>query len=97
MLRRLKAEAEAAPQMQGVFSVWDAKAEAYLQPFFARKDAVALRMFRTEVNNPDSDFCRHAEDYVLFRIGSFCQDSAQLVEEKHSPLGKAIELKEAVV
>jgi len=53
------------------FSVYDAAARRYLQPFFAPTIEVALRMFRTVVNTGEHQFNKFPEDYVLFHLGTF--------------------------
>lgn len=55
------------------FSVYDAKAEAYLRPYFAETKGLAMRAFRDAVNNPEHEMHRHAEDYTLFVTGEFDQ------------------------
>jgi len=57
--------------MLKVFSVYDSKAEAYLQPFFCVNRAVGIRNFSAAAGDPSSGFCRHAADYTLFEIGDF--------------------------
>lgn len=76
-----------------MFTVFDSKAEAYMQPFFSRNNGTATRMFETEVNNPDSDFHRHAEDYSLFRLGVFIQGTAEIQLENVVAIARAIELR----
>lgn len=75
-----------------LFTVYDSKAEGYLQPFFAMTEAVALRMFSTAVGDPDHDFHRHAEDYTLFCIGEFDQAEGVLVSQIAYCVAKAHEL-----
>jgi len=53
------------------FSVYDAKAEAYLRPYFADTKGLAMRAFRDAVNDPQHEMHRHAEDYTLFAVGEF--------------------------
>lgn len=54
-----------------VFSVYDSKAEAFLQPFFCDTRGVAIRMFTVAVSDGKHDFCRFSEDYTLFELGEF--------------------------
>lgn len=61
----------------GVFSVYDSKAESYLPPFFARNRASAIRSFTAAVLDPGSDLNRFPEDYVLFDLGKWDDESAQ--------------------
>jgi len=73
---------------QKVFSVYDAKAAAYLQPFFAPNSAVAARMIERAVNDASTDFHRYAADYTLFEIGAYDSTSGLLVAaEKQINLG----------
>lgn len=75
-----------------IFSVYDVKAESYLQPFYMKTIAMALREFETVINNPQHQFHQYPEDYVLFHTGQFYEDTG-LIESKASPesLGVGIE------
>lgn len=56
------------------FSVHDAKAEAFLPPFFASTLGVGKRMFEQAANDPESNFGRFSDDYTLYELGKFnCQ------------------------
>ena len=61
-----------------VCSVFDSKAEAYLQPFYSRSRGEALRAFEDAVNREGS-FKAHVADYTLFEIGEFDDSSGQIV------------------
>jgi len=54
-----------------VFTVYDSKTEAYLQPFCAITKASAIRAIIDSVNNPKSDFYKWPADYTLFEIGNY--------------------------
>lgn len=57
---------------QGIYSIFDSKAEAYSQPFFAPNDAVARRIFENSVNKDETvQLFHHPEDFTLFRIGDW--------------------------
>lgn len=75
-----------------MFSVFDSKIQAYMNPFFARTAAEALRSFADAVNNSESNFCRFAEDFTLFEIGAWDDQTAkvELLPTPHS-LGVAIQ------
>lgn len=70
---------------QGIYTVFDSKVEAYLQPFFARTHGEAIRSFETAVSQPDHQFHRHAEDYALFYVGGF-DDESGVLEPVLAPL-----------
>lgn len=77
-----------------MFSIWDSKAEAYMQPFFAMNVAVAVRMWQEACQDEGSQFWRHSEDYTLFRVGSFDQAKGTVSEETPISIARAHELKE---
>jgi len=56
-----------------MFSVFDLKAGAYMQPFFAPTRGVAVRSFSDAVLSESHEFAKHAEDYALFEVGEFDQ------------------------
>jgi hypothetical protein len=77
-----------------MFSVFDSKAEAYLQPFFMRSTGEAVRAFGDLVQGADNQFSKHPQDYVLFELGSWdeLKASMEMLEAPHS-LGVGIEFK----
>lgn len=54
-----------------VFGVWDAKAEAFLPPFFLPETAMAVRSFGDAVNDRGHAFSRNPQDYTLFGLGEY--------------------------
>lgn len=77
------------------YAVRDAKAEAYLRPFFADTRGVAVRSFSDAVNDGSSPFFAHPEDYSLWELGAFDQESGVLVCELVA-LGQAVSYKKEV-
>ncbi len=77
-----------------IYSVWDSAADAYIQPFFATNDKVALRMFHSACQDRSHDFNMHAQDYTLFRLGTFDQEKGDLLPENMTAIARAHELKE---
>lgn len=78
--------------MLKVFSVYDEKAGAYLQPFFSVNSAVAIRNFSSACKDQKSLFFAHPEDYTLFFLGTWDPSTGSLVQAEHVlPLGKAVE------
>lgn len=68
-----------------VFAVKDIKAEVYLQPMFFRTDAEAIRAFSVACADSSHEFHRHAEDYVLFGLGAYSDETA-LIQSFPSPI-----------
>lgn len=78
--------------IQKIFSIYDIKAGAYLNPFFMSSKGLAIRAFTDLVNDQTTQFNKHSEDYTLFEIGEFDDQSATIDTHKTpEPIGKAIE------
>lgn len=75
-----------------IYSIHDIKAESYVQPFLAPNDALALRMLQNACNDANTDFFKFAEDYSLWRVGKFDQNSGTIEAEKPNCLAKAFDL-----
>ncbi len=74
-----------------MFSIYDSKAEAYLQPFYSQTTGTAIRSFESAVNENGHDFNKYAGDYTLFELGDFDQaDGVTTSRETQLNLGLAI-------
>lgn len=77
-----------------LFSVYDSKVEAYMQPQFYRSKGEALRAYESAVNSKDTQFNTHPEDFTLFYIGEYDDQTATLTQPKTpESLGVALEYK----
>lgn len=76
-----------------VFSVYDSKAEAYMQPFFFNSRGQAVRAFSDTANDPKSQLNRHAGDFTLFEVGEYDDSNGNMLNHKHVNLGKALEFR----
>lgn len=75
-----------------IFSVYDSKAGAFLQPFFAQSKGSALRSFQDAACTQDHLFCKHASDFTLFHLGEFDDSTGRIVlRDAFEPLGTALE------
>lgn len=63
---------------QCVFSIFDDKAKAFLTPFYMPLKPMAVRTFTNCVNDPTHAFCSNPEDYTLFYLGTFDNESGVL-------------------
>lgn len=68
--------------MKMIFAVRDRAIDAFNQPIFVRAQGEALRSFIDEVNNPQSPMNAHPEDYDLYLLGAYDEDTGELVPEK---------------
>ena len=57
--------------MLKIFTVYDTKVGAYLNPFFLRSTAEAIRSFEQICNEENHQFYKHPSDFTLFEIGTF--------------------------
>ena len=61
-----------------MFSVLDSKTGGFTVPFAAVNVGSAVRTFRASVGDPSSLFFRFPEDFSLYLVGEFEQDSGML-------------------
>lgn len=59
-----------------VYSIRDAKTEAFNTPFYARTNGEAKRMFIT--SSEGGNFAKHHADYQLFHIATFDDNTGEL-------------------
>ena len=60
-------------------SIRDVKAEAWLTPMFFQANAQAIRSFGDAVGDRNSEFGKHPEDYNLYCLGSFDDQTGEVV------------------
>lgn len=61
-----------------VYTVYDSKAESYLQPFFAQSNGAALRSFIEAINTAGHQFNKYAADFTLFEIGEYDHSTGKI-------------------
>lgn len=77
-----------------IYTVYDLKAEAYLQPFFSPTNLSAIRSIADLLHDPKHMFTKHIEDYSLYCIGEFDDNTSHIQPPKEALLiGKFIEFK----
>ncbi|QCQ85131.1 nonstructural protein [Blackfly microvirus SF02] len=62
-----------------VFAIKDAKAGAFALPFFLPRMEVALRSFKDAVSDPKHEISRHLEDYSLWCLGEFDDNTGAML------------------
>ena len=70
-----------------IFTVYDVAAEAYLPPFMLHQQGMAIREFQNMCNDQQHRFGANPEDYILFELGTFDDETAEY--ETHEPLSVA--------
>lgn len=75
-----------------IFTVYDSKAEAFLQPFLFSSTGQALRAFADSVADSNHQFARHPEDFTLFELGTYDDNGAKFdLLDTPKSLGLALE------
>jgi len=62
-----------------IYSVYDSKTEAFLQPFFMQAKGQAIRAFSELANDEKHQFGKYPEDFTLFEIGLFDDQKGSIV------------------
>lgn len=80
-----------------VVAVRDRASDTFARPFFVPALGVALRGFSDEINRADADnnLYKHPDDYDLYEIGSFDEDTAELIpiKPKMVAIGKSVAIR----
>lgn len=71
-------------QVKVFFSVRDLAVGAFMNPFLAPSKGAAVRSFMDEVNREGSEMYKHPEDYELYSVGKF-DDESGVVESFAKP------------
>lgn len=75
-----------------MFSVFDAKASAFITPFFLPESGMAVRSFADCINQDGHAFNAHPEDYTLFELGNFDSKTSEvMVLDTPKSLGIGVE------
>jgi len=77
-----------------LYSIYDTKAESWGNPVSIRTDAEAIRMFKVVANDDQSEIGKHPEDFMLFRVGTFNNETGSVEGLAGTCIAKALELKE---
>jgi len=68
--------------IQNAYSIKDVKANAFSAPFFSINDAVAQRSFEQAKNDPNTTINQNPQDFSLYRLATFDDQSGELHPEK---------------
>lgn len=63
-----------------IVAVRDRQLDAFMRPFTAATIGQAVRAFSDEVNRQGSELNQHPEDYELYEIGQFDDDTGALLQ-----------------
>lgn len=78
-----------------VYTVYDSKAEVYMQPIFMRADGEAVRAFKASIAQSGHQFASNPADYTLFAIGVYDDDKGRVTHfDAFVNLGNGAQFKE---
>ena len=62
-----------------VYAIYDRALEAYTSPMFFRANGEALRAFMDEAARADSKINVHPEDFAIWFVGTWNEDTGELL------------------
>lgn len=76
-----------------VYTVYDVKAEAFLNPLYFQTRGQAIRAFSDTARDSSSMIGKHPHDYTLFEIGEYDQLKGEVkMYDAKVPCGTGVEL-----
>lgn len=76
-----------------MYTVYDSKTEAYLQPFFMQSRGAAVRAWVDTIQDNKSQFSKHPSDFTLFEVGEWNETSCEFnIYKNILSLGTALEM-----
>lgn len=60
-----------------ICAVRDRQLDAFMRPFAAQSRGQAIRSFTDETNRPDSELNKHPEDYELYQLAEWDDDTGR--------------------
>lgn len=82
-----------------VFTVYDSKAEVYMSPFLFQNKGEAIRAFTEslkDTSNPNNMMAKYPQDFTLFQVAEYDNETAKFTECKVVSLGNGVEFLPAV-
>lgn len=73
-----------------IYTIHDRAAEAFLAPFFLHYDGMATRSFAQCCTDPNHQFGKQPEDYTLFCIGEFDDETGDIAPLAARSLGNGV-------
>lgn len=79
-----------------VYSIFDKKAETYGPPFFMLKEQMAVRAFSDISNDMSTMLSKHPEDYELYEIGEYNDNTADIKQNSKRFIVNALSVKRVI-
>lgn len=68
--------------IKSIYSVFDSKAAIFSPPFYMSNNAMAIRSFGEIVEDKNTMVARHPEDFSLYMLGAFDDETGNLASIK---------------
>lgn len=75
-----------------IYSIYDMASAAYMRPFFLQTDGQATRMFGDIAQDAGHEIGKHPEDYVLYKIGLYDDQTGNITPFDPEKINTAVEL-----
>lgn len=62
--------------IRNIYSMYDSAIKAYMQPIFAESTGGLLRQLTDILKDREHAFSKHPEDYTLFQLGTYDENTA---------------------
>lgn len=80
-----------------VYSIFDSKVEAFMQPFYCKSKGEAIRSITEAVNDPKTSLSKYPEDFTLFELGSWDDSNCKFgLHSTPYSLGLLVEFKKVI-
>ncbi|AXH71833.1 MAG: nonstructural protein [Microviridae sp.] len=76
-----------------VFSVLDSKLGSFAQPWFSPNTETGIRAFVEAARDPSTTLGKYPEDFSLYLLGEFDDDTGQFTQSTPTSLGTAASFK----
>ena len=71
-------------QQYEIYSIYDRKAKVFHTPVFCINVADCIRLHTIIFEGEQSMFSRFPDDYQIFKLGGFANDTGKIVAEEHA-------------
>ena len=71
--------------IKNIYAIYDQKAKAYTPPFVHATDGLAVREFQDAIKSGRTPMSEYPEDFRLFRLGHYDDETGQIVNEGNGP------------
>lgn len=80
-----------------LFAIYDSAAKAFLPPFVAASESVVLRqLVKVMEEQPNHDFVRYSDQYVLYQLAHWDNESGELHDLGQISIGSLLVIKNRV-